>query len=99
MIFQNQENVSLANNETARATQIANKITMVQGLISNISQATNATGIQSVVLTFMQGQISDSAAIPVLDKNTCERRLNILIFRNNFISLSTFPEYESIGMF
>jgi hypothetical protein len=40
-----------------------------------------------------------SAAIPVLDKNTCERRLNILIFRNNFISLSTFPEYESKGMF
>jgi hypothetical protein len=39
------------------------------------------------------------SAIPVLDKNTCERRLNILIFRNNFISLSTFPEYESKGMF
>jgi exodeoxyribonuclease III len=29
------------------------------------------------------------AAIPVLNKNTCGRRLNFLIFRNNFISLST----------
>jgi integrase len=28
-------------------------------------------------------------AIPVLNKNTCGRRLNFLIFRNNFISLST----------
>jgi MEDS: MEthanogen/methylotroph, DcmR Sensory domain len=34
-------------------------------------------------------------AIPVLNKNTCGRRLNFLIFRNNFISLSTFIEYES----
>jgi hypothetical protein len=29
------------------------------------------------------------AAIPVLNKNTCGKRLNFLIFRNNFISLST----------
>jgi hypothetical protein len=28
-------------------------------------------------------------AIPVLNKNTCGKRLNFLIFRNNFISLST----------
>ena len=33
--------------------------------------------------------------IPVLNKNTCGRRLNFLIFRNNFISLSTCIEYES----
>jgi multimeric flavodoxin WrbA len=45
------------------------------------------------------GNSTGETAIPVLDKNTCERRLNILIFRNNFISLSTFPEYESKGMF
>jgi uncharacterized membrane protein YfcA len=35
------------------------------------------------------------SAIPVLNKNTCGRRLNFLIFRNNFISLSTCIEYES----
>jgi len=31
-----------------------------------------------------------TSAIPVLNKNTCERWLNIRIFRNNFIPLSTF---------
>jgi Rhodopirellula transposase DDE domain len=36
-----------------------------------------------------------ATAIPVLNKNTCGRRLNFLIFRNNFISLSTCIEYES----
>jgi ABC-2 type transport system permease protein len=36
-----------------------------------------------------------NTAIPVLNKNTCGRRLNFLIFRNNFISLSTCIEYES----
>jgi hypothetical protein len=36
-----------------------------------------------------------TTAIPVLNKNTCGRRLNFLIFRNNFISLSTCIEYES----
>ena len=35
------------------------------------------------------------AAIPVLNKITCKRWLNILIFRNNFIALSIFTEYES----
>ncbi len=39
------------------------------------------------------------SAIPVLNKNTCERWLNIIIFRNNFISLSTFTEYESEACF
>jgi hypothetical protein len=33
--------------------------------------------------------ISNAIAIPVLNKNICGRRLNFLIFRNNFISLST----------
>ena len=36
-----------------------------------------------------------TTAIPVLNKNTCKRRLNIFIVRNHFISLSTFTEYES----
>jgi membrane-associated protein len=40
-------------------------------------------------------QIGHLSAIPVLNKNTCGRRLNFLIFRNNFISLSTCIEYES----
>ena len=35
------------------------------------------------------GLIGFVTAIPVLNKNTCGRRLNFLIFRNNFISLST----------
>ena len=48
----------------------------------------------------MQEEFEDiETAIPVLDKNTCERRLNILIFRNNFNSLPTFPEYESEACF
>jgi len=59
-ILQNQKKASLAQNETARATQIANKISVLQGLTTNVSQATDATGLQSVALTFMQGQISDS---------------------------------------
>ena len=33
-------------------------------------------------------------AIPVLNKNTYNRRSKIIIFRNNFIALSTFTEYE-----
>ena len=39
------------------------------------------------------------AAIPVLNKNTCVRRLNFIIFRNHFITESIFTEYESLGMF
>jgi hypothetical protein len=34
-------------------------------------------------------------AIPVLNKNICERQLNFLIFRNNFITLSTCIKYGS----
>jgi len=40
-------------------------------------------------------EVDHTTAIPVLNKNTCGRRLNFLIFRNNFISLSTCIEYES----
>jgi predicted HTH transcriptional regulator len=43
----------------------------------------------------MVENINNATAIPVLNKNTCGRRLNFLIFRNNFISLSTCIEYES----
>ena len=42
---------------------------------------------------------STETAIPVLNKNTYNRRSKIIIFRNNFIALSTFTEYESWGMF
>jgi len=44
-------------------------------------------------------EVVEQSAIPVLNKNTCERWLNIIIFRNNYISLSTFTEYESKGRF
>jgi len=40
-----------------------------------------------------------TTAIPVLNKNTCDRWLNIFIVRNHFISLSIFTEYKSVGMF
>jgi hypothetical protein len=58
--LQNHENRSIAHNNTFMATQIANKITVLQGLTSNFSQATDAAGLQNVALTFTQGQISDS---------------------------------------
>jgi chromosome segregation ATPase len=35
------------------------------------------------------------SAIPVLNKNICGRQLNFLIFRNNFITLSTCIKYGS----
>ena len=44
---------------------------------------------------FVADKLLESAAIPVLNKITCKRWLNILIFRNNFIALSIFTEYES----
>ena len=47
------------------------------------------------VIQRLENIIEEEPAIPVLDKNTCDRWLNILIFRNNLISLSTFTEYES----
>jgi hypothetical protein len=110
MIFQNQENVSLANNETAKATQIANKITMVQGLINNISQATNATGIQSVVLTFMQGQISDSvnkqiAQLQSREANVTDinvtasintRITNLQTFETNINNVTSFSAFQKV---
>ena len=53
----------------------------------------------AILLTIIQfRRISKTAsypAIPVLNKITCKRWLNILIFRNNFIALSIFTEYES----
>lgn len=58
--LQNQENRSIAHNNTFMATQNANKITVLQSLTTNFSQATDAAGLQNVALAFMQGQISDS---------------------------------------
>jgi integrase/recombinase XerD len=45
--------------------------------------------------SFLREWLNVHPAIPVLNKNTCERLFNISIFRNDFVALSTFTEYES----
>jgi integrase/recombinase XerD len=47
------------------------------------------TGARRNRLVYCVSYLNEWSAIPVLNKNTCGRRLNFLIFRNNFISLST----------
>jgi hypothetical protein len=58
--LQNQENKATANNNTLRATQIANKIAVLQNLTNQINTTTDAAGLQDVALTFMKGQFDDA---------------------------------------
>jgi hypothetical protein len=59
-VLQNQENKATANNNTARATQIADKITVIQNLTNQINLTTDAAGLQDAVLTFMKSQFDDT---------------------------------------
>lgn len=59
-VLQNQENKATADNNTARATQIADKITVIQNLNKQINLTTDAAGLQGAVLTFMKGQFDDT---------------------------------------
>jgi hypothetical protein len=58
--LQNQENKATANNNTLKATQIANKIAVLQNLTNQINTTTDAAGLQDVALTFMKGQFDDA---------------------------------------
>ena len=58
--LQNQENKATANNNTLRATQIANKIAVLQNLTNQINTTTDAAGLQDIALTFMKGQFDDA---------------------------------------
>lgn len=76
-VLQNQENKATANNNTARATQIADKITVIQNLNNQINLTTNAAGLQSAVLTFMKGQFDDTinkqiAQLKNIENNTTD---------------------------
>ena len=55
-MLQNQETKATDNNNTVRATQMAEKITVLQNLTTQINMTTDAAGLQDVALTFMQGQ-------------------------------------------
>ena len=80
---------SLVKNSTAnpkkmaRYTQLRWSKIFAQKAADLLTVILHRCGIQRTFETTM------SAAIPVLNKNICGRRLNFLIFRNDFISLST----------
>jgi len=59
-VLQNQENKATANNNTARATQIADKIAVIQNLTNQINLTTDAAGLQDVALKFMKSQFDDT---------------------------------------
>jgi len=59
-VLQNQENKATANNNTARATQIADKIAVIQNLTNQINLTTDAAGLQDVALIFTKGKFDDA---------------------------------------
>lgn len=59
-LLQNQENKATANNNTAKATQIANKITVIQNLTNQINMTSDAAGLQDVALIFTKGKFDDA---------------------------------------
>ena len=76
-VLQNQENKATANNNTARATQIADKITVIQNLTNQINLTTDAAGLQDAVLTFMKSQSDDTinkqiAQLKNIENNTTD---------------------------
>jgi hypothetical protein len=92
--LQNQENRSLANNNTVMGTQIADKITAIQGLTTNISQATDVEGMQNAALTFMQSQFDYAinyriATIQQMENNGNCTTMNITKLNNNIANLKT----------
>ena len=92
--LQNQENRSLANNNTAMANLIADKVTSIQGLTTNISQAKDVTGMQNAALTFMQSQFDYAinkriTAIQQEEDNGNSTTMNVTKLNDNIANLNT----------
>lgn len=58
--LQDQENETAANNDTERAAQLADKISLIQNFTTQINQTTDAAGLQAVTLTFMKSQLDET---------------------------------------
>lgn len=58
--LQYQENKTSANNNTERAAQLADKISLIQNFTTQINQTTDAAGLQAVTLTFMKSQLDET---------------------------------------
>lgn len=59
-MLQDQENKTAAKNNTERATQLANKIIVIQNLTNQINQTTDAAGLHAVTLVFMKSQLDEA---------------------------------------
>jgi hypothetical protein len=60
VLLQNQENKATAHNNTVKATQIANKIAVIQNLTNQINMTSDAAGLQDVALIFTKGKFDDA---------------------------------------
>ena len=60
VLLQNQENKATAKNNTAKATKVANKITVIQNLTNQINMTSDAAGLQNAALIFTKGKYDDA---------------------------------------
>jgi len=74
--LQDQENKAVAKNNTERAAQLADKITLIQNFTTQISQTTDASGLQTVTLTFMKSQFDEAIEKRILQLQNRENNTN-----------------------
>ena len=74
--LQNQQNRSEANNDSYMTAQIGDRIANLQNLSDQVNSTTNATELQSVVLTFAQIQLTNSIDMKISKLQQIENNMS-----------------------
>ena len=74
--LQNQQNRSEANNDSYMTAQIGDRIANLQNLSDQVNSTTNATELQSVVLTFAQIQLTNSIGMKITKLQQVENNMS-----------------------